>query len=73
MTTMRTGDGARIVRGHSIQGGTIYDHLGKVWGVYDTHVEALAAMDAYKAGLDAGKALGAKEAQRKTLDALGLA
>lgn len=72
MTTMRTGEGARIVRGHSIQGGTIYDHLGEVWGVYDTHVEALAAVEAYKAGLEAGKVLGAREAQKKILDALGL-
>lgn len=70
--TMSTEAGARIVRGHSIQSATVYDHLGKVWGIFDTHAEARTAVDAYKAGLEVGKALGTKEAQKRICDALGL-
>lgn len=74
--TMRTNLGARIMQGHSIQNGTVYDNAGDVWGIWETHAEAIAAVDAYTTAYAvahaAGKAEGAKEVQKRMCDALGL-
>ena len=74
--TMRTNLGARIMSGHSIQGGKVFDNEGDVWGVWETHAEARAAVDGYRAAYElahaAGKAEGTKEVQKRICDALGL-
>lgn len=47
--------------GRSIQGGTVYDTTGNVWGEFKTHEEALAAVHAYRAGFERGREIGRRE------------
>ena len=74
--TMRTNLGARIMQGHSIQNGKVFDNAGDVWGIWETHAEALAAVEAYRAAYEVAyaqvKAEGAKDVQKRICDALGL-
>lgn len=47
--------------GQSIQGGNVFDNHGHLWKSYGTHEEALAAVDAYRAGLERGREIGRRE------------
>lgn len=61
-----------LLRGHSIQGGKVFDHLGGVWHEFATHAEALAAVEAFRRGVEIGKEIGADEARKAIRDALGV-
>lgn len=63
---------AALLRGHSIQGGKVYDSMGGLWREFATHAEAIAAVDAFKAGIEIGKKLGANETREAIRDVLGL-
>lgn len=61
-----------LLRGHSIQGGNVYDNLGGLWHAFATHEEAVAAVEAFRRGVDVGKEIGAREARKTICDALGI-
>ncbi|MBK8123907.1 MAG: hypothetical protein IPK54_10220 [Dokdonella sp.] len=61
-----------LMRGHSIQGGKVYDNLGGLWHEFATHAEAVAAVEAFKRGIEIGKEIGADEARKSIRDALGV-
>lgn len=63
---------AALLRGHSIQGGKVYDNLGGLWHEFATHAEALAAVEAFKRGIEVGKEIGANDARKAIRDALGV-
>lgn len=64
---------AALMRGHSIQGCKVYDNLGGLWHEFATHAEAVAAVEAFKRGVEVGKEIGADEARKAIRDALGVA
>lgn len=63
---------AALLRGHSIQGGKVFDNLGGLWHEFATHAEAIAAVEAFKHGIEIGKTLGAEEARTEIRSALGV-
>jgi len=63
---------AALMRGHSIQGGKVYDNLGGLWHEFATHAEAVAAVEAFKRGIEVGKEMGGEEARKAIRDALGV-
>lgn len=63
---------AALMRGHSIQGGKVYDNLGGLWHEFATHAEAVAAVEAFKAGIEVGKRIGAEDARQTIRDAIGV-
>lgn len=63
---------AALLRGHSIQGGKVLDNLGGVWHEFETHAEAVAAVEAFRRGIEVGKEMGADEARKAMRDALGV-
>lgn len=63
---------AALMRGHSIQGGKVYDNIGGLWHEFETHAEALAAVEAFKRGVEVGIELGAEDARKAIRDALGV-
>lgn len=63
---------AALMRGHSIQGGKVYDNRGGLWHEFATHAEAVAAVEAFKRGIEIGKEIGADEARKSIRDALGV-
>lgn len=63
---------AALMRGHSIQGGKVYDNLGGLWHEFETHAEATAAVEAFKRGVEIGKEIGAEDARKSIRDALGI-
>lgn len=63
---------AALMLGHSIQGGKVYDNLGCLWHEFGTHAEAVAAVEAFKQGIEIGKQIGADEARDTIRKALGV-
>lgn len=63
---------AALLRGHSIQGGKVFDNLGGLWHEFATHAEAVAAVEAFKHGIEIGKQLGADETRKAIRDVLGV-
>jgi hypothetical protein len=56
--------------------GTVVDHMGGVWGVFDGHKEAVIAVEAYRRGFALGREIGhtegMEEVAAKMRDALGV-
>lgn len=61
-----------LLWGHTIQGGRVTDHLGGVWHEFATHAEAVAAVEAFKRGIEIGKEIGTHEARKAIREALGM-
>ena len=40
---------ASLLRGYSIQGVEVFDHLGRLWRGFETHAEAVAAVAEFRA------------------------
>lgn len=56
--------------------GTVVDHMGGIWGRFDTHQEAVIAVEAYRRGVaigrEIGHAEGMEEVASKMRAALGI-
>lgn len=63
---------AALLRGHRIQGGKVYDNLGGLWHEFATHAEAVAAVEAFKHGVEVGRTIGSDEARKAIREALGV-
>lgn len=61
---------ASLIGGHSIQGCKVFDQHGGLWGAFENHDAAVAAVNAYRAGFDAGRKLGAREGAANVRDAI---